>query len=111
MGLDVSPLRLRLIRVELESGEIEVLITSLTDEQKFPYEIFMDLYHKRWPVEVDYLFMKQRIEIGNFPAQRYCLSIKISTQKSWQKISRRYWPPQLRRQLRRRTMRKRLNIS
>jgi len=66
MGLDASPLCLRLIRVELESGEIEVLITSLTDEQKFPYEIFMDLYHKRWPVEVDYLFMKQRIEIGNF---------------------------------------------
>ena len=53
MGLEASPLRLRLIRVELESGEIEVLITSLTDEQKFPYEIFMDLYHKRWLVEVD----------------------------------------------------------
>jgi len=66
MDLEAPPLRLRLIRVELESGEIEVLITSLIDEQKFPYEIFMDLYHKRWPVEVDYLFMKQRIEIGNF---------------------------------------------
>ncbi len=66
MSLDASSLCLRLIRVELESGEIEVLITSLIDEQKFPYDIFMDLYHKRWPVEVDYLFMKQRIEIGNF---------------------------------------------
>ena len=66
MGLDLIPLRLRLIRVELETGEVEVLITSLIDEQKFPHEIFMDLYHKRWPVEVDYLFMKQRIEIGNF---------------------------------------------
>ncbi|MCP4119932.1 MAG: IS4 family transposase [Desulfobacteraceae bacterium] len=66
MGLDTRPLRLRLIRVELDTGEIEVLITSLTNEQKFPHEIFMDLYHKRWPVEVDYLFMKQRIEIGNF---------------------------------------------
>ena len=66
MGLDPIPLRLRLIRVELETGEVEVLITSLIDEQKFPHEIFMDLYHKRWPVEVDYLFMKQRIEIGNF---------------------------------------------
>jgi hypothetical protein len=69
MGLDTAPLRLRLIRVELETGEIEVLITSLTDSQKFPYEIFMDLYHKRWPVEVDYLFMKQRIEIGNFSGE------------------------------------------
>ena len=33
MGLDVMPLRLRLLRVEPESGQIEVLITSLTDEK------------------------------------------------------------------------------
>jgi len=66
MGLDPIPLRLRLIRVELETGEVEVLITSLINEQKFSHDIFMDLYHQRWPVEVDYLFMKQRIEIGNF---------------------------------------------
>lgn len=69
MGLDTAPLRLRLIRIELETGEIEVLITSLIDEQQFPYDVFMDLYHKRWPVEVDYLFMKQRIEVGNFSGE------------------------------------------
>ena len=66
MGLDVMPLNLRLIRVVLDSGEIEVLITSLTDEKKYPQEIFKELYHKRWPVEVDYLFMKERLQIGNF---------------------------------------------
>jgi len=66
MGLDVMPLRLRLIRVELDTGQIEVLITSLTDEKKFPLEIFKDLYHQRWFVEVDYLFMKKRIQIDNF---------------------------------------------
>jgi hypothetical protein len=66
MGLDAAPLRLRLIRVELETGEIEVLITSLIDGRKYSHEIFMDLYHLRWPVEVDYLYMKQRIEVGNF---------------------------------------------
>jgi len=66
MGLEVAPLKLRLIRVELDNGEIEVLITSLVDQQKYPNEIFKDLYHKRWPIEVDYLFMKERIEVGNF---------------------------------------------
>ena len=66
MGLDVMPLNLRLIRVELDSGEIEVLVTSLTDEKKYPQKIFKDLYHKRWPVEVDYLYMKERLQIGNF---------------------------------------------
>jgi len=66
MGLDILPLRLRLIRVELETGQIEVLITSLTDEKKFPQEIFKDLYHLRWPVEVDYLFMKEREHYMNY---------------------------------------------
>lgn len=66
LGLDVIPLSLRLIRVELDSGEIEVLITSLTDEKKYPQKIFKGLYHKRWPVEVDYLYMKERLQIGNF---------------------------------------------
>ena len=66
MGLDTKPLHLRLIRVELDTGEIEVLITSLIDKQKYPQKIFKDLYHKRWPVETDYSFMKQRLEIGNF---------------------------------------------
>ncbi len=66
IGLDVIPLRLRLIRIELDSGQIEVLITSLTDQNSYPWEIFKDLYHQRWPVEVDYLYMKERIQIGNF---------------------------------------------
>jgi hypothetical protein len=66
MGLDIKLLHLRLIRVELDSGEVEVLITSLTDQQKYPQKIFKGLYHKRWPIETDYSFMKQRLEIGNF---------------------------------------------
>ncbi|MDL1967867.1 MAG: hypothetical protein LWW97_04800 [Deltaproteobacteria bacterium] len=65
MGLDTSPLRLRLVRIELESGEVEALITSLTDLQTYPHDIFMNLYHKRWPVEEDYKMMKTRIEVGN----------------------------------------------
>jgi hypothetical protein len=64
--LDKKPLRLRLIRVDLPTGETEVLITSLTDRQKYPTEIFGDLYHQRWPVEEDYKIMKSRIQIENF---------------------------------------------
>jgi len=47
MGLELKPLRLRLIRVELETGEVEVLITSLLDKQKYPHEQFAKLYHSR----------------------------------------------------------------
>ena len=36
MGLDLIPLHLRPIRIELDTGEIEVLITSLVDEKNIP---------------------------------------------------------------------------
>ena len=66
LGLDIKPIKLRLIRVELDSGEIEVLITSLIDRQAYPHDIFYELYHERWPVEEDYKTMKCRIEMEAF---------------------------------------------
>ena len=59
-------MKLRLIRVELNSGEAEVLITSLLDTEKYPTDLFADLYHDRWPVEEDYKVVKCRIELENF---------------------------------------------
>ena len=66
LGLDPIPLKLRLIRIELEHGETEILITSLIDCETYPHEQFADLYHLRWPVEEDYKTMKQWIEVENF---------------------------------------------
>ncbi len=66
LGLDVKPLKLRVIRVVLDTGETEILITSLTKKKRFHHEIFSELYHCRWPVEEDYKVMKCRIEIENF---------------------------------------------
>jgi hypothetical protein len=51
-GLPTQPLRLRLIRVGLEDGEVEVLITNLMDEQAFPAGEFKELYHLRWGAEI-----------------------------------------------------------
>lgn len=66
MGLDIKPIKVRMIRIELDSGETEILVTSLTDMKKHPYELFSELYHKRWPVEEDYKTMKYRLEVENF---------------------------------------------
>jgi len=65
-NLDLKPITVRLIRIELESGETEVLITSLTDTETYPMEIFAELYSSRWPIEEDYKVIKRRIEIENF---------------------------------------------
>jgi hypothetical protein len=65
MGLELKPLKLRLIRID-NQGKTQILITSLTDTDKYPYGLFSDLYHRRWPVEEDYKTVKSRIELENF---------------------------------------------
>jgi hypothetical protein len=64
--LPSNPLTIRLIRIELDDGEIEVLATSLLDRENYPVSVFKELYHCRWPVEEDYKAVKARIEIENW---------------------------------------------
>lgn len=56
----------RLVKVELENGEKEVLCTSLTDTQKYVHEDFGQLYHYRWNEEEAYKLLKSRAELENF---------------------------------------------
>lgn len=56
----------RLLRIVLESGEIEILCTSLTDFEKYLYEDFSQLYHYRWNEEEAYKMLKCRVEVENF---------------------------------------------
>lgn len=65
-GLSVAPIKIRLIRVDLPSGTPEILLTSLTDQNKYPSESFADLYHQRWDIEEDFKRLKSRLTIENF---------------------------------------------
>ena len=56
----------RLIKVELENGEKEVLCTSLTDTKTYLHEEFEQLYHYRWNEEEAYKLLKNRIELEDF---------------------------------------------
>lgn len=66
LSLDFKPFEYRLIKVVLDNGEIEILATSLMDEDKFPVEIFKDLYFMRWGIEVNIDHLKNQVEIENF---------------------------------------------
>ncbi len=66
LGLSLEPITLRLVKIKLDSGEHEILATTLTDCEKYSYDVFKELYFKRWPVEEQYKFFKSRIEIENF---------------------------------------------
>lgn len=61
-----SVIKIRVLIIDLCAGEKEILITSLLDKEKFKYEIFKDLYHKRWGGEENYKFHKVRVEVENF---------------------------------------------
>lgn len=56
----------RIIKVVLDTGEIEVLCTSLLDQEKYPIEDFKELYHYRWNEEEAYKLLKCRIELEQF---------------------------------------------
>lgn len=53
----------RIVKFTLPSGEIETLITNLFDLTE---ERFKELYFKRWPVEVKYDIVKNKLELPNF---------------------------------------------
>ncbi|NEW85165.1 MAG: IS4 family transposase [Mariniphaga sp.] len=61
-----STITCRLIKIVLETGEKEILCTSLTDTEKYLYEEFDSLYHYRWNEEEAYKLLKSRIELENF---------------------------------------------
>ena len=62
----VRPFKLRLVKVMLDTGEIEVLSTTLLDKEKYPLEIFKDLYFKRWGIETNYNRLKSNIHVEEF---------------------------------------------
>jgi len=59
-------IKLRAIKVKLESGEIEILITSLLDKKAHKTKIFKEFYFKRWGVEEEYKAIKCLLQVENF---------------------------------------------
>ncbi len=66
LGITQIRMRCRLVRVELEGGETEILLTSLTDEKRYPQQAIKSLYSWRWPVEDGYKTFKHKVCIENF---------------------------------------------
>jgi hypothetical protein len=56
----------RLVKVELEGGEKEILCTSLLNQEEYKHAEFKELYHLRWNIEEAYKLLKSRIEVEQF---------------------------------------------
>jgi len=61
-------LKMRVLKFELDSGIIEILITNIFDKD-FSVSDFKDLYFKRWGIEVKYNEIKSKLQIENFTGE------------------------------------------
>ena len=59
-------IKCRLTKVVLDTGEVEILCSSLLDTEKYSNNDLQDLYHYRWNIEESYKLLKSRLELENF---------------------------------------------
>lgn len=59
----------RLVKVKLNNGDIEVLITSLLDREIYLHRDFKWLYNKRWGIETFFDRLKNLLEIERFSSK------------------------------------------
>ena len=64
-----AQMQVRLVTVRLGTGELEVLATSLLEEERHPSGCFLELYGRRWGIETYYGALKGRLELENFSGQ------------------------------------------
>ncbi len=58
----------RLIRFDLPGGEAEVLLTTLTDKNRYPYTHFGRIYRSRWGIESCFFTLKSLLQLTTFSA-------------------------------------------
>lgn len=66
---------IRALTIILNTGEKEILLTSLLDKERYPCKIFQKLYFMRWGTEENYKFHKLQLELENFSGKS-CLVIE-----------------------------------
>lgn len=65
--LDIlNKITVRFVKVILDTGEVEILATSLLDEELYPTSDFKKLYWKRWGIETYFGTIKNRLSLENF---------------------------------------------
>jgi len=61
--------KVRLVKVRLPNGKLQVMATSLMDGSAYPAAAFADLYRKRWCIEEAYKLIKQRQHLEGFSGE------------------------------------------
>ena len=65
LGLPIE-IKVRFARIILDNGEVEILVTSLLDENLYSSSDLKELYRLRWGIETYYGTIKGRLNLENF---------------------------------------------
>ena len=68
-GAAPSAVKVRLVKVMLPNGKLQIMATSLMDTRAYPAAAFGDLYRKRWCIEEAYKLIKQRQHLEGFSGE------------------------------------------
>lgn len=63
-------IKVRLTKIKLKTGELEVLVSSLLDMQKYVCSDLKWLYQKRWVVEEGFKKLKPKMKVEYFGARK-----------------------------------------
>ncbi|MDR2843293.1 MAG: hypothetical protein LBV57_01440 [Candidatus Symbiothrix sp.] len=78
MGIEINKeatICIRLVKMLLNTGETEILITNLYSTSLYTRADMKEVYHFRWGVETSYGYLKEELLLGQFSGLR-CICIE-----------------------------------
>ena len=72
---ELGEISLRMVKIPLENGGLEVLATNLS-QSEFHTEEIKELYHMRWGIETAYETLKSRLQLENFTGTKPILLLQ-----------------------------------
>ena len=73
--IELGEISLRMVKILLENGNLEVLATNLS-QTEFHTEEIKELYHMRWGIETAYETLKNRLQLENFTGTKPILLLQ-----------------------------------
>jgi hypothetical protein len=69
-GLDIEPITVRVSKIKLKSGEIELLVSSLYDKSIYDLADLKELYRLRWGIEEGFKKLKPKMKLEYFGSRK-----------------------------------------
>ena len=69
-GQNTDPILVRVSKIKLASGEIEILVSSLFDTNMFSLDDLKELYRLRWGIEEGFKKLKPKMKLEHFGSRK-----------------------------------------